>query len=255
VVHVNVLAAETGGGVVPVAAQANQVAVELDDAGEAGEPIPLDGVLVVEEAILQHLLTLEDHGDAGAGHDQARAKRGALLGVPAVGVAGPDLFGDARPAVGDLVVGFGVDDAGEGVAAVAVADGVAHGVHVAPLVVGADDDVADRVDERGGPLGVEASPAFGRRLGEPGVLLEVFGDADLPGLSGSDLVVDPLHQAPTLGVLSPGGVTDIGGRVPPEAICLKLFEPEQGVVADELAYSGSAVVSAGAAPRRCGAGE
>src|SRR5690606_24870303 len=45
---------------------------------------------------------------------------------------------------------------------------------------------------------------------------------------------------------------DIGGRVPPEAICLKLFEPEQGVVADELAYFGSAVVRSGVAPRRGG---
>ena len=63
------------------------------------------------------------------------------------------------PAVRYLVVGFGVDHALERVVVVAAEDGVAHLGHAPILVAAGDDRAADRMDEIGRPLRIEAGTA------------------------------------------------------------------------------------------------
>jgi hypothetical protein len=68
----------------------------------------------------------------------------------------------ARPAVRHLVVGFGVDHALQGVVVVAAKDGIAHLGHAPVLVAAGDDRAADRMDEVGRPLRIEAGAARAR---------------------------------------------------------------------------------------------
>lgn len=79
----------------------------------------------MEPAIFQELLALEQHRDARRRKHQSRGQRGALLGKPAVHLAGPDLLRHPRTAIGDLVMRFGIYDPLEGVRLVTVLDGSA----------------------------------------------------------------------------------------------------------------------------------
>src|SRR5690606_9731036 len=96
------VADQPAGAVIPVVTQAEQIAVEGGDAAEALELGPIEGLLILEPTVLEELLALEDHRDAGSGEDDGGAEGGALLGVDAGGVVGPDLLGHAGLAVGDL---------------------------------------------------------------------------------------------------------------------------------------------------------
>ncbi len=108
---------------VPVAAQGDEVAVQPQDALVAAGLAPVEGDRVVEPAVLEQLLALEQHRDAGRGQDQRRAERRPLLGEPAGRVARADRLGHPDVAVGHLVVRLGVDDPRAGRAASAAIDG------------------------------------------------------------------------------------------------------------------------------------
>jgi len=111
--HLHVVTCQAGGVAIAVEAQPDQVAVELADARKVVLLGPVEWVLVVEPLVLQELLPLEDHRDAGCGEHQGRAQRRLALGKPVACIARGDLLRDARPAVRHLVVRFGVDHAVE----------------------------------------------------------------------------------------------------------------------------------------------
>jgi hypothetical protein len=213
---------------------------------------PVNRVVVVPGAVLQQLLALEDHWDPWDGEDQHRPECGPLPGIPAAGVARVDVLGEPAFAVagGDLVVGFGVDDALQRIAVVPAPDRLHDGVQIPVLIPGPGQRMADRVQEAGVPLGVEPGPAGAGALGDPLVVLHVLGDAELPWLAAVDLVVDPAHQLPAVGevgarVAAAVDVADVAGGIPAEPVEAVLLQPQQRVVAEELADLGPAVVRAG----------
>src|SRR4029077_11908652 len=91
---------------------------------------------------------------------------------------------------------------------------------------------------------------------DPVVVLQVLCDRDLPGLPPTDLVVQPLQQAPAVrkivgrGVGVPVAIADIDHGIEPQPVQPVLVEPEQRVVTDVLAYLRAAVVGARVAPQR-----
>jgi len=151
-------------------------------------------------------------------------------------------LGNAGSAVGDFVVGFGVDDALKPFAVVAVGEGLGDAVHVAVGVAGGGHYGAHRVDKVGCPLGVESGSASSGGFCEPLVALEVFGDIEFPRLAGVDFVVYPLHEAPPIRVIAPVGLADVEGAVPSETVDVEVFEPHDGVVADVLADESAAEI-------------
>ncbi len=177
--HVYELAAKATRVAMPIPAQSNQIAVKADHAAELFRPRPVEGVLLVEPAILQKLLALEEQGDTGRCQDQGRPQAGAFLGEPTVRAPGPDFFGDTRSAVGIFVVRFGIDHPLEGVSAIAVCESIPHREHIPGVVMGGDDGGADGVHEAGVPLAAKTGPAGTRLLGEPFVVPQIFGYAYL----------------------------------------------------------------------------
>ena len=246
---VDVLSGEALGMALLVETQTDEIAVHPEDALELSALIPMQRDGVAEPFALQELLALEDHRQTRRGQYQGRSQGGALLGVVAGRIVVVDLLGDAGRTVGDLVVGLGVDDAGEGVT-VGELDGIAHGVHVTSLVGGGDDSSADRVDEMVVPLGVEGGTVVSGG-DDLGLTVQVLGDGDGAWELLADLGVDPVGEAPAVGDVHLTGIdtAHVRGHVVAQAVGVKLFQPHHGVVANELADLAAAVVGTGVAPR------
>src|SRR5581483_1849741 len=108
-----------------VSPQADEVAVQPNDATKLGVLVPIDGDRVAEPAAFEEFLPLEEHGDAWGREDHRGGQRRTFPCVPALGIIRADLLRHACLAVRHLVVRFTVDDPVESVVVVAVADGVA----------------------------------------------------------------------------------------------------------------------------------
>ena len=147
---------------------------------------------------------------------------------------------------------FGIDDPLEGVAVIAVGDGVCHFVHATVFVVGRDDRLADRVDELVVPLRPVACPTFGHGLGDHVQPLQVLGNGQGVRVLLPNLAIDPLHQAPAIGQVDfPVGshAAYVEGHVHAQAIDVVFLHPHERIVTDVLPYFGAAEVRAGTAPR------
>src|SRR6476469_8148385 len=92
--------AETGGRAVHRATQRDEVAMQADDAAVLARLLPVDPDRVVEPAVLQMLLALEQHRDPRRGEDERGPEHGPLLRPPAARVAGCDGLWQADQAVG-----------------------------------------------------------------------------------------------------------------------------------------------------------
>ena len=123
---------------------------------------PVEGDGVVEPAILEQLLALEQHRDAGRRQDERRPERRPLLGPPAAGVAGLDRLGQAHPVVRDVVVRLGVDDPGQRRPAALAGDGRDHVADRALPVVAGLEGRPDAPDEADVPLRTEPGAALRR---------------------------------------------------------------------------------------------
>ena len=205
---------------------------------------PAEGGGVVEGEGFVHFLALEDHGDAGGGEEDGGAEQGAAAGPDAFGVVGMDGGGDAGAVVvhgGDIVVGFGEDDA---VVAGPVAEGAGEGVDVALVVPGGGDLVVE------GPA-VADVPLAGVVDGVvEGV---VFGDAEEVGAGVGEELVDVAEESGAVGVGAGVGMEDVVDGVPAVAVDVVFVGEEEDLVADELADFGAGVVGAGGAPGGVGA--
>ena len=144
----------------------------------------------------------------GAVKTMAAASVERFCAYQPLGSFGVHLLRHARLAVCHLVVRFAVDDPVEGVVVVAMAECIADGDQRAMLILGGDHRLADGVDEVGIPLRAEPGSACPNVLGEPLVVLQVFGDRDPAGKLLRDLAVDPLEQAPALGQVLVAGAVD-----------------------------------------------
>src|SRR5581483_869032 len=112
------------------------------------------------------------------------------------------------------------------------------------------------VQEPGVPLRAEAGAAVIHALREARVVLQVLGDGDLAGEALADVLVQLLQEAPAVVQLGGAGAVDradVQGRVAAQPVHVVLVEPHQGVVAQELAHLGPAVVGARVAPGGAGA--
>ncbi len=260
VVDVDVVAPQTTGAAVTIAAKVDEVAVEVQDALVGVFLAPVDRILVVEPGVLEDLLSLEEHRDARRGEHESGGERGALLRPDVPGVPWCDLLRKALLAVGDLVVRLGVDDPFEGVAVVAADDGVTERPHVAPPVGHRRHRLPDRVDEAAVPLGAEPGAADLHRCGQPGVVAEILGDVELPRLALHRLSGDALAQPPPIGhvmgrvVVVAVHVPDVGGGIPAQPVTAELLEPHPGVVGQEVRHLRAPVVGTGVAPRSLTAG-
>lgn len=82
------------------------------------------------------------------------------------------------------------------------------------------------------PLRAKARPTGSRILGDPFVVLQVFGDGNFPGLAAANFVVDPLHEAPAIWkvtgwiIVAAIAVADIDHRIEAKAIYPVLLKPE-----------------------------
>jgi len=94
---------------------------------------------------------------------------------------------------------------------------------------------------------LETGATTSRFLCDPFVVLQVFGDGQVPGELAVLVVVDPLHQSPTLGYVTSVTTmadcsTDIQSGIKTKPVSLILMEPHHGVVADELAHLWAPIV-------------
>jgi len=128
-------------------------------------------------------------------------------------------------------------------------DGVAHLRQRAVAVEGGGGRPAHRVDEAGVPLGVEVRPV-GSGAAQVGLAAEVLGDQDAPGELGPDGLVDLAHEGPAVRqVVTPAvHAAHVRGHVVAEAVDMVVPQPHEGVLPDEGAHLGTAVVGPRLAP-------
>src|SRR5258707_322285 len=90
--------------------------------------------------------------------------------------------------------------------------------------------------------------------GDPLVVLHVLGDRDLPGLTSTDLGVDPSHHSPAIGdvrarvIVGSPDVADPASGVPSQPVAIALLQPTKRVVAEVLPHLAAAVIGPGVAP-------
>ena len=132
--------------------------------------------------------------------------------------------------------------------------------HVPRLVARRDQHLADRVDELRRPT---ARRSRRRRPRSPAVISARLRRSSAmvmrPGKLLGDLAVDPLQQAPALGervavvALVAAHAADVERHVEAQPVEVVLLQPQERVVADELAHLAAAVVGPGVAPGRLAA--
>ena len=81
---------ETASTTRPVEAKMNQVAIHAHQAAELLGLVPVQGNRILEPAVFQELLSLEQHRYARRREHQSRRQRRAFLGEPVVGILGID---------------------------------------------------------------------------------------------------------------------------------------------------------------------
>src|SRR5262245_16137668 len=191
-VDMDLLAAKAAGLIKPVSTEPDQIAVEGVDTGISCQFGPVQRDAVLKILVLQELLALKNHRNAGRGKHYCGPECRAFAREPATGISWPDFLRDPCMAVGHLVVRLRVDDPPRRVRVVAMKKGRAHGAQIAVSVIGGNDGVADGMDERRVPLRAEAGTAGTGIAGDPVVVLEILGHGYFPRLLRADIVVDPL---------------------------------------------------------------
>src|SRR4051812_15417392 len=115
---------------------------------------------------------------------------------------------------------FRVNDSLKRVFVVSELDGITNRIEVACVVARPGDGAPDRMDECSIPLCVEPCAAGRSGLGKPLILLQVFCDRKFPRLALVFLIVDLLHQAPT--------IADVVGRI---IVAMDVSYPSGGIPA------------------------
>src|SRR5882757_3555347 len=159
-------------------------------------------------------------------------------------------------AIGNFVMALGVNHSAERIPVVPEFNGGFHGIHIPPVIIRRNNGLSDRMNKSCIPLRYKSRAAGTSIFRQPGILLHVLGDADLPRLYADRLVVDPLHQAPALRDV-PGGIvvrarniTNPTGSIPAKPVTKSLLQPANSAVAEILANLASAVIGPVITPRR-----
>ena len=246
-------------GAIRCAPERDEVAVEAQDPVVRARLGPVQADLIVEPAVLEQLLALEQHRDAGRGQHQRRPE-GQHASSPTSCRRRPGRSppgrgsGRWRPrratrcrsrvpaAPPDLSPRIAVTTS-------SMSRAPSSDATTAPRTRWTNSTV---------PLGAEAGAALVGRCDQGRIVLHVLGDRDLPRLAGPDLVVSksqamndhPSSSAePSLfGSLST--VPDVHGGVEAEAVASKLLEQGHRAVAPEGPRTFAAAVVGSRRPQR-----
>src|SRR5882724_2901884 len=102
----------------------------------------------------------------------------------------------------------------------------------------------------GVPLRTEACSADISLLGNPLVILQIFGDRDLPRLRGAKFIVDPLQEAPAITQVVAIDAADVAHRIETQTIQTVFIQPKEGIVAKVMPHFRPTVIRTGIAPGR-----
>src|SRR5713101_8857531 len=98
------------------------------------------------------------------------------------------------------------------VAIIAMTERVADGIEIPICIALCDDCIPDGMHKTGVPLGTKTRSADISLLGYPLVILQIFGDRDLPRLREANFIVDPLQEAPAIGQVAAIDTADVAHR-------------------------------------------
>ena len=106
-------------------------------------------------------------------------------------------------------------------------------------------------------MSVETGTAGGGLFCDPFVVLQIFGNTDLPGLALLNQRIDPLHQAPAVRdvvcviIVLVFHIPDRTDGIPAEPVDKTLLQPAQRVIAQILPDFIAAIVKTGLTPCGC----
>jgi len=234
--------------------QPDQVTIHADQPAELVGLVPIERHGVFEPSVLEKLLALKQHRDAGRGQHQGRREGAPLLRRPAGGVLRIDLRRHPRLAVRHLIMGFAVDHPLERVTVVAAFDRAANPIQRALFVTGGDHRRTYWMHEASGPLRGKAGAPLVDRQSDPVVVAQILSDQQPSRETLADFAADRSHQRPTVGQLRPwvvvaANAANVERHVASQSVDVILVQPHQRIVADELSYLGAAVIGASQSPR------
>src|SRR5207247_11068606 len=111
-----------------------------------------------------------------------------------------------------------------------------------------DNCIPDRMHKTGVPLRTEARSTDISPLGNPHVILQIFGDRDLPRLRGVNFIVDPLQEAPAIRQVAAIDAANVAHRIETQTIQTVFVQPKEGVVAKVVPHFRPTVIRTGVAP-------
>src|ERR1700730_16336141 len=124
-------------------------------------------------------------------------------------------------------MGFRVNHPLLRVAIVAMIERVADDVEIPIRIALCDDCIPDGMHKSSVPLGGESCSSLISAFRYPLVILQILRDRDLPRLRGTNFIVDPLQEAPTIGQVATIDAADVAYRIETQTVQTVFVQPKE----------------------------